>query len=214
MEQVKMTDAEIKQETPANLAPQNAPDWTPPKLEEKDAQNLHDIEIKQPEKDELKYSTEERLPVLRKKMTDFCEGIISGKTQAKSFLDAHYHAKNEHAAGVLAQRLLANADIKRYIEIRQNQQAEELRKKTQVTLESINAEYQDIINICKEKRDETTWQKLRRETVESQAKLHGLITEKIKVDQPIILSDIHKLHNKDRKNLLQQLEEKLPTRAN
>jgi hypothetical protein len=77
---------------------------------------------------------QEKLPKLRPRLRKFAELLIEGETQAKAYKKAGYKAKNDDFAATEANRLLNTTDIKKYIEIRQNQIAKTLEKQTEASI--------------------------------------------------------------------------------
>jgi phage terminase small subunit len=152
-ESVNITTPEIKQETSANLAPLSSVELTPieplAKTEENNVQILHDKEIKQVKITDVEDINGIKLPQLVQKQVKFCEGILSGETQSKAYINAGYKPKNEHTASVKASNLLDIGDIKLYLEIRRKQIDGELRKQAYVTKEWALLELIASVQRCK-----------------------------------------------------------------
>lgn len=186
----------LEQETPPVTVPQEAQinDY-----KEENTTGTHQETIK----------TSEELPHLRPKLRNLIEDILKGTPRIEAHKNAKFKAKNDAARAQQVANYLQKDYVKQYISIRQDQINADLRAKSLVTRESLSKEYQLIIDECKLQKD-VAWKRLQRETIDSQAKLHGLSIDRIKVDQPVVLPDIQKMEKKDRKTLIQQLEDKLP----
>jgi hypothetical protein len=117
-----------------------------------------------------------KLPHLRPRLVRFCEDILTGnKTQVSAYKDCGFKAKNDNVAHVKASQLLRQDDIHRYITIRQEQIAAELRKNTNITKGWLLNEYQLIIDRCKsdEHKDNANFTRIYRETLDSIAEITG-----------------------------------------
>jgi phage terminase small subunit len=75
-----------------------------------------------------------KLPKLRPRLRKFAELILEGETQAKAYKKAGYKAKNDDFAATEANRLLNTTDIKKYVEIRQDQIAKQLQNQTEASV--------------------------------------------------------------------------------
>jgi phage terminase small subunit len=87
-------------------------------------------------------------------LVNFCEGIVSGKSQIQSYKDSGFKSKDDVIAHREAQKLLRLPHIKDYINIRQKQEQLKLIEKTHVTKEWVLNEFIASADRCKESKKE------------------------------------------------------------
>jgi hypothetical protein len=159
---------------------------------------------------------EEKLPHLRPRLVKFCEDILqirnTHKTQAQCYIDCGYKPKNNDVAASQANRLLKSEKVRTYIEARERALNEKIRREAEIDRGIVLAHYKTIIDNCllPEHLKEPAWIRIYRETVQDLGKICGLFVDRVKIDQPIMIPDIQKMGNNARKELIAQLEERLP----
>jgi hypothetical protein len=102
--------------------------------------------------------------------------------------------------------------VNRYITIREKEINDKLRQESEVNRAIVLGHYKKIVNVCADETNikDPRFLRIYRETTADLAKVAGLMIDRIKVDQPVLLPDVQKMAKVDRKKLIEQLEERLP----
>ena len=110
----------------------------------------------------------EELPKLRPKLRNLVELVLSGENQAKAHEIAKYKARDTQVRYERMHEILINPKVKKYVEIRQKQIAEDLRKKTSISKEFILNEFIASMNRSKEAKKE-------RELIQAGAEINKML---------------------------------------
>ena len=119
----------------------------------------------------------EKLPKIRPRLKKYCEFVLQGQTQVEAYKNAGFRVKNDNIASTMVSRLLQDIKVQKYLEMRENELHEELKKKTSITREQIINNYLTIYNNAI-KKDSVSFQRLARETSDSLSKCLGLFIDR------------------------------------
>lgn len=102
----------------------------------------------------------------------YAQGIAKGKSQRQSYLDAGYSPTGDPSTDSCASQLLSQLKVI----ARVSELLEAAAKRTEVTIESISAEYEEARNLAIVEKQTSAAVA----ATTGKAKLHGLITDKVK----------------------------------